>query len=353
MGGSTWDGAGSPALLDLIELERWQRLQDHFATVLGITIRTVSPTHQLLANPSWPAGVDPDRAIALLRIGEELEQLLPRAALPQEPSSLTTGLGVTYASVPIRATWERIVAYFVIGPVIVGSREDELEFRRRLEVLGMDADKLWPLILSLRLYTFAGIRSVLMLIEEVSTALAQFAYQARQLASILPTPEKADQAVVTYHTDRVLQSLLEAATLATRADGGSVMIYDAVGDQLRIHAARGLSETVISQTSLKRGEGLAGLAAAQRAILLVDASTADRHVRSRMARNELVSSLVAPLTVDAQEEPVGVLSLRTSDPKRRFTQEHVELLRRLLDLASAALGNLRAVFGRSKPSHVA
>ncbi|MBI4343466.1 MAG: GAF domain-containing protein [Candidatus Omnitrophica bacterium] len=349
MGGGTGD-VGSPALLELIELERWQRLQDHFASVLGVAIRTVSPTHQLLANPSWPNGVDADRAIRLLGIGEELEALLPLAAPPHEPSSTTTPIGVTYACVPIRATWERIVGYFVIGPVIVGSREDELEFKRRVAATGVDAEQLWPLVLSLKLYTFAGIRSVLTLLEEVSTALAQFAYQARQLAAILPTPETADQAVVSYHTDRVLQSLLEAAALATRADGGSVMVFDATKERLRIHAAQGLSDDVIARTSLRRGEGLAGWATTQRGILLLDSRTSDARLTSRMARRELVSSLVAPIALDPQEEPVGVLNLRTSDSKRRFTPEHVELLRRLLDLASAALGHLRLAFGQAPAS---
>ena len=39
-------------LLDLVEPARWQKLQDHFTSVMGIAIRTVSPSHELLVSPS-------------------------------------------------------------------------------------------------------------------------------------------------------------------------------------------------------------------------------------------------------------------------------------------------------------
>lgn len=339
-----------PVLSELVEPPRWQRLQDHFASVLGVPIRTVTPSCELVVNPSWPTGLDPERTIRLLRIGDELGQLLPQADPPRETSSLTTRLGVTYAIIPVWATADDIAAYFLVGPMVVGPREDELQFRSRVETLRLDAQALWPLLLSLKLYTFAGVRSALNLMQEVGTSIVEVAYQAKQLASMLPATTKVDQAVIAYHTDRILHSLLEAATLATRAEGGSVMLYSPQQDALQIKAAQGLSEDVVAATRVKRGEGLVGLAASQRRILLIDAQTADQAVKDRMRRPELVSSLVAPLVPDPTQEPVGVLNLRTSNPQRRFTQDHVELLRRLLDLAGIALGNLRLVFTQARSS---
>jgi hypothetical protein len=347
------DGRGAVerlSLPDLVEPSQWQRLQDHFANVLGIPIRTINPSHQLLVNPSWPPSLEAERAISMLKIGEELEQLVPVAEPPPNTSSLTTPLGITYAVVPIRTTSQRIIGYFIIGPVVVGSREDELQFRQRVSARGLDAQSLWPVILSLKLYTFAGIRSALNLLEEVGSSIVQLAYQAKQLAVILPATGKVDQAVVNYYTDRILHSLLEAATLATKADGGSVMIYDARSDALQIKAAHGLSDAIMASTRVKRGERIAGLAAAQRNILLIDKQIADERIKGLMERPELVASLVAPLIPDPAQEPIGVLNLRTTDPQRRFTAEHVELLRRLLDLAGAALGSLRFAFSQAQSS---
>ena len=344
-------GAAEPlSLRQLVEPVRWQRLQDHFARVLGLTLRTIGSHHELLSAPSWPSGLDPESAIALLKIGEELEALVPEERPPQYTANLTTPLGVTYAAVPIRATSDQIVAYFVTGPIVVGPREDEVQFHRRLTAMGQDSRALWPLVLSLRLYTFAGIRSALSLIEEVGTSITELAYQASQFGTVLPASTKIDQAVLTYHTDRILHSLLEAATLATRADGGSIMLYDGRHELLQMKTALGLSESVVSATRLKRGEGIAGLAVEQPNILVVDSRVADERIRNRMRRPELTSSLVAPLTLDTAQEPIGVLSLRTANPQRQFTEEHVELLKRLLDLACIALGSLRSVFPSTNSS---
>ncbi len=327
-------------LPSLLEPARWQRLQDHFSSVLGVAIRTVSPHHELLTAPSWPPSADPDHVIASLRVGEELDMLLPPAALPQDIATTTTTLGVTYAIVPIRTTAAQIPAYFLVGPMVVGVREDESPFRERIQAMGADPNALWPVVVSLKLFTFNSIRSALNLLEEVGTSLAQMAYQSKQLAAMLPDSGRINEAVATYHRDRVYNSLLEAAALVTKADGGSVMVYDPQDGTLKIKVALGLSNAVMASTHLRRGEGLAGFAAAGRAILLLD-DQADARLKGRMVRRDVVSSLVAPLTTDTEQDPIGVLNLRTTNPQRRFTTEHVEMLRQLLELAGVALGSLR------------
>ncbi len=329
------------ALLDLIEPASWQRLQDHFSSVLGVTIRTVGPAHELLVTPSWPSGIAPDRVIQLLRIGEELDELIPPGEAPTGPATLTTSLGLTYAQVPIRVTEERAVAWVIVGPVIVGPREEAAAFWRRASALGIDAQALWPVILSLKPYTFAGINSVLRLLEEVGTSLAQLAYRSRRLETILsPKGRVADQAMVMEHTDRVLRALLKTATIATKAEGGSVMLLDPQGERFGIAAAEGLSESVVACTSPRRHEGLAGLALERGGVLLINEQAADSAMRARMHRPEVQSSLVAPLLSRPRPTPIGVLSLRTSNRTQPFTQEHAELLGSLVDLTSTALAGL-------------
>lgn len=315
-------------LLQLVDRERWQRLQRHFAGVLGVPLRTVGVDRQLLVNPSWPDGLDAERAVHLLGIGEELEGLLPSPA-PESVTSVTTELGVTYAAVPIRAANEQPVAYFVVGPLIVGPREDERLFRQRAEARGLDAGALWSVLLSLKLNTFSATRSLLSLLEDVGTSLAQCACQSCRLTT------------ASANSIRILQALLDASIAATRAEGGSIMLFDEHRHALEIKAAQGLNGTVMASTRQPRGEGLAGLALQERRILLVDRDAPEARMRPRMAREDVVSSLVAPLTPEGAEEPVGVLNLRSCSAGRRFTTEHVEVLGRLLQLASAALGSVR------------
>jgi hypothetical protein len=58
--------AGPPELFHLVDVHQWHRLQDHFARVLGIPLRTVNPSGTLLLPPSWPPTLLNDQAIALL-----------------------------------------------------------------------------------------------------------------------------------------------------------------------------------------------------------------------------------------------------------------------------------------------
>jgi hypothetical protein len=316
------------ALLALVEATRWQRLQDHCAAVLGIPLRTVSPSRELLVAPSWPPGFDVERAISALRIGEELDELLPNSHPPREVCSLSTPVGVTFAAVPIQAPGAAPLAYIIVGPVVVGPREEEAAFRERAGRLGLDAQALWSLLLSFRLHTFASIRGVLQLLEDVGYVLVQGAEPAG------PPPARAGDA------GEVLQALLETALLATQADGGSVMVWDGAGETLRIRTAHGLPAEVLARTALRRGEGLAGRAVEQREILLVDERTTDPQLRAAMHRPEVVSSLLAPLNADPARAPLGVLSLWTTHRARAFTPAHAQHLRHLLELAGGSLAGL-------------
>lgn len=174
------------SLLNFIDAAAWLRIQEHLAHVLAVPIRTIGFSRELLVQPSWPANLMHDSAIATLQAGEELDQLLPVNSLPQEVTSVTTAIGVTYAAVPIHAAPGIVSAYVVLGPIIVGLREDEIEFRRRMNQLGLDAKALWPVLLSLKLFSFNSLRAVMALIEEVGNLLAAQGYKAKIFSSAEP-----------------------------------------------------------------------------------------------------------------------------------------------------------------------
>lgn len=328
--------AGEPVNWEkFVESARWQRLQDRFADVLGFPLRTVNLLRELLVKPSWGSmGLDHEQAMKLLRLGEELEVLLPLEHPPKELSIVTVPLGVTYGLVPIRSETADAIAYFVAGPVLVGLRESEQQFHQRMQGLGINPEEgFWTLFLSIRHYTFSGLQAALALLEEVGNSLVSLTLSKR-------TPELLSDSGQDGARNHVFHLLLDAAVKCTGAEGGSIMLYTDK-NELEIKTAQGLSESVVTQTHVKRGEGIAGFVACQRTILLIDETQADESIRARMQRPELVSSLVASLVTDTSSEPLGVLSLRTSKPQARFTHQHVDLLRRFLELAAVALGRFR------------
>ncbi len=340
-----------PSLLELVPSERWQRLQDHFAEVLGFGLRTVSADRRLLVSPSWPSGFDVPRITASFKLGEELEELLPADALPRETTTMSTPLGISFSVCPLRASPQSTaaVAYLVVGPVVLGRRDSAEQLRQRASSLGLDANALWPLMLSIRLYSFGNMRSVLRLLDEVGSTLLESSQQAKELQMRPGLSAWMDRAGARYYTDRLAQSLLDTAMAITSADAGSVMLFDPKRQALRIQASSGLAPETAARAELRPGEGLAGIAFAEQRTLLLDDRTTDDRLRQRMLRGEVLSSLVAPLVSDPGRVPVGVLSLRTSDAARRFDTEDVATLSRLLTLAGVALGSVRVATGQSEP----
>lgn len=324
------------SLPELVSPERWQRLQDHFADVFGIGLRTVSPSRRLLVNPSWPAGFDAEDLMGFFKLGEELDALLPEAELPQQITTISTPSGVSFSAVPLRAAPDQVGGYLVAGPVVLGRRESPEQLKTRAADRGVEPTLLSTMLLTLQIYSFSSMRSALRLMEDVGNTLLELAYQAHVRRASVAQPSD----LLSGYADRLSQSLLETATAATQAEGGSVMLFDRQRQELRIQAAQGLPQEIVERTRLRSGEGIAGRALASRAWMLVDEQHADPSIKPLMSRPELVSSLVAPLLPDRGGEPIGVLNLRTHDSEKRFTQAHIELLRRLLNLAGIALSRL-------------
>ena len=327
-------------LAGLIDLTRWQRLQDHFTNVFGLGLRAVSPRRALLSTPSWPPSIDGSRVVEALRLGQEVEVLLPAEALPKEFTTTTTPLGVSFAVIPLRAPVRPILGYLVAGPVVLGKREEPEAFRRRTAALGMDGESAWSVFLTVKVFTVLNFRSALELLEETTGMWLEMAYQLRELKADMAQTARTKPAVAAYYAERLLQSLLEIATSATDAEGGSVMLYEPSSDTLRIAVAQGLEAPMLTTTRVKPQESLAGLAMQRRQALVVDEEVDDAQVRQRMHRRELASSVVVPLLSDATATPVGVLSVRTSQAVHRFTLHDVELLHNLAALTQTALSNL-------------
>lgn len=287
----------------------WQRLQDQLAAALGLPLRMVDASRQLLTSPSWPVALDADRVIQALHVGEELEGLLPSEGLPTHAVICQTVWGATYAAIP----WGRHPggprAFLVLGPLLVGPAAE-------------------PSLRALKTLSHAGVSSLSALLEELGRTQPDVWNDTLQALNHTPASPRA----------AIAQSILDAALAAVPADGGSVMCYDDQSEHFEICAAAGLRESwAIAAARRRLGEGIVGLAALERAVLLVDDQNDDPRIRERMARPDVVSSIVAPVSLGAEQPVLGVLNLRSQNPLRRFTKDHVAIIRKLLPLAAHAL----------------
>jgi GAF domain-containing protein len=180
-------------------------------------------------------------------------------------------------------------------------------------------------LLSLKTMSHAGFAALVALMEELGRAQA---------------PRRGDASDAPNGTPAVplAQSILEAALAAVPADGGSVMVYEPASEAYEVRAASGLREPwAIAAARRRLGEGIAGLAVAERRVLLLDDTCDDPRIQDRMARPDVVSSIVAPMAVGPSQPVLGVLNVRSHSPLRRFTKDHVAVITKFATLAAHAL----------------
>lgn len=107
--------------------------------------------------------------------------------------------------------------------------------------------------------------------------------------------------------DAILKRLLELATRAAQASGGSIMLHDQTSGELYIAYATGLSEGTLHGTRVKLGEGIAGRVARTRKAELITGSRSSGE--RRRDRPDIATAICTPLV--AQGRLLGVLNLST------------------------------------------
>jgi signal transduction histidine kinase len=155
--------------------------------------------------------------------------------------------------------------------------------------------------------------------------------QLRRLLSV------TDAALAHLELDELLPALLERARDAVDADTCAILLLDEAAGELVTRAAVGVEGAVDVGVRMRFGHGFAGrIAAEQRPIVVDDVDHAD--VNPILHEQGIKSLLGVPLLVEGAS--AGVLHVGTLE-RREFTQDDVELLRRVADRAAIAIERVR------------
>ena len=203
--------------------------------------------------------------------------------------------------------------------------------------MGIELEKLIDCLTEIKVFTFTGIQSLIELISDIVSNVAQLGYSRFKLERLIPLP-KIGRIVHRFHMDKILSALLDVSFHTTKAEFGSIMLLDEQTGELYIKIAKGLSKDIIKNVRLKRGEGIAGLAVEERRFLLLDETLTDERIKARLKRPEIRSAVVAPFKI--KDEPLGVMNVATSNPSAKITPENVETLHRLIELTETTLTDL-------------
>ncbi len=338
-----------PSFRSLVDLTQWQQVQDHFADVLRVRIRTVDLAGEAITVPSGPSTfceqVIGGSPLGRQRCGRCLPApVLDGGTLVQEFESDHCHVLTKNFAIPIVVMESFPIAYLLVGPVSLGRREGAQRYVEMMQELGIPLDRFMGSLQELRLFTYGGIRSVVLMLKDVSAHFVQLEYQVSRLKELVPWISGMEGRIMPLYLDRLLQALLDVATTASKADASSIMVLHPDRGELTVRMARGLKEEIVRGTRVAIDDSLSGLVVQRGTPLVVSGSATDQQVSQRMRRPELRSSMLLPITPSGQTKPMGVLSLGTTGAEGAYRDEDVGFVRQLVNLAEVALASL----GQSK-----
>ena len=303
--------------LRLANAEQWQRVQDGLTDVLGLNIGLLDAEAQPLTRsvdvlrPPWNVLTSSPRGFA--RYGECLRTLIAEAANQKDRSLVPINVASLYLeAVPILRDGQR-VAYFVMGPCLVGQRGQPDDYMALAREFDLRIDQWMEALQEIRIFSFIGL-----------SAIGSLLYQLGHL--LVPAQKTAG----------ILEQLLDAAIQAVDAEAGSILVSGAAPDELVIQVARGLDDRIIRDTRVRVGEGVAGVVAAERMPLHLRRQTTDHpRLREALRRPELQDAMVVPIL--GSRRLMGVLCVSNLQKGRQLRENGIQVLQQLARLATETL----------------
>ncbi len=136
----------------------------------------------------------------------------------------------------------------------------------------------------------------------------------------------------------VLRDLLVRAAELLNVTGGELAIHDEESGELRIAASHNMGADAVG-TTMTQGEGAMGRVAQTMAPLIIPDYLEWRGSTEKYRDGSVRTVMAAPLVIGARL--VGVLAVVHSDPRRRFGEEDLGLLKLFATQAAIAIENAR------------
>ena len=330
---------------DMVDIEKWQKIQNHFSDVLGVTLRTVDKNGVCLTQPSGSTRLCDEIVRQKLKDNLQchccLPQTLEAATGDWQEGFVCSIIGLHTFYVPLNVGGDT-VAFIMVGPVILGKSQDTQKFTEKAERLGVEPERFLDAIREIRSFSYYGIKSVIELIYDIGFYVCALGYQNKSIKDLTPATPRILERVHDFYIDRLLDALLEVSTNFTDAERGSVMLLDERSSELYIKIAKGLSEDIlerIDKTRPKLGEGIAGIVVRDQKPLFIDDNTSDENIRSQFKNPQIKSAISVPIKV--KDKVIGVLNLGTYKPdSSKLTSKSLNAIDRLAHLVGATLGDL-------------
>jgi len=242
--------------------------------------------------------------------------------------------GLTSFALPVCVKGNKLIAYVIVGPVILNKRLEIAQYQKIAADYGVPYSELINEINELRVLSNVMMNAILDLLYEivknnlelVVIDSGQEALEQKRFSQEFQ--EVAEEIKSNVRLDELLVSLLDVALKMTDTECGSVMIVDENGD-LTIKVSRGLKPER-EASHVKLGEGIAGLAAKENRSFLIRGQQGENRLKSLLNRPEIKDAIVMPLLT--RNRVFGVLNLHTmkEENKIRDNFDNLQYLSKLM-----------------------
>ncbi len=325
---------------DIVDINKWQDIQDHFSEVLKVGLCTLDKEGLSITKPSMPLKLCDERMRSPAWTGSICNcrpRALERFEAEWKEGYVCPG-GMHNFFIPLRIK-QKTLAYFAVGPVILGKRREESFYRLNAEKTGIDPDEFLEAIKEIKVFSFYGIKSVIELFYDIGTYICELSHQDTALKGIFPDAPNMISRIHDFYFDKLLEALLEVSFNFTGAERGSIMLIDESQKELYIKVAKGLKKEIIAKARSKIGEGIAGIIAQEDKPIFIGERIKDPRISSQLNNPEIKYSIGIPIKANAKI--LGVLNLGTSkDSSDKFTSESVETVDRLRQLVETVLSGI-------------
>ena len=311
--------------LQLADPEQWQLVQDGLTEVLGLNIGLLDAEGRPLTRsvdvlrPPWNVLTGSPKGFG--RYAECLQSLIAEARNLKDRPLVSLNVASLYlGAVPVVRDGQT-VAYFTMGPCLVGQRGQPDDYMALAREFDLRIDRWMEALQEIRIFSFVGLSAVGSLLS--------------QLGHLLPFAPVSGSAPA-KKSDGVLAKLLDTAIQAVGAESGSILLPGEASGELVIQVARGLDDQVVRDARVRVGEGVAGVVAAERAPLRLRSQVTDHpRLREALRRPELQDAIVVPIL--GKPRLLGVLCVSSRQKGHPLREDGVQLLQGLAHLATEVL----------------
>jgi serine phosphatase RsbU (regulator of sigma subunit)/FMN phosphatase YigB (HAD superfamily) len=190
-------------------------------------------------------------------------------------------------------------------------------------------------------FTIRSVGELRSLIAELMRESAGTFIGTRSLADEFELVRAVSEKVISSpDIDEVLKSIIEGSTELMRAERGSIMILDDEARELRIRAAKGISQSRINRVRIKMGQSISGYVAQKGIPVVIDDIETDSLFARRNREGYLSrSAICVPMKVKGKV--IGVLNMSDRKGGDAFTEADLPLASLIANQAAIAIENAR------------